>query len=205
MFHPMFGELITSREAADLTGFSMNQLRYQRSMGDKAEIPFVKQGGNSWYRKDDIDAWVEANGGANWEYSGSTSARTELRNPTAVGERRAHLAELAKITTKNSWSVWNTWFTENNTWRGGNIESYDKVKEWMIHYFRLTTGGDLDLMYPDVKSFNLMRRNNPTDFWPAITYAMRRAVSEVRGYNATDEEIIAAPIGDNPPLKLEGY
>jgi hypothetical protein len=36
-----------------------------------------------------------------------------------------------------------------------------------------------------------------------MTYAMRKAMSEVHGWEATDEEILQAPVGEVPPSKLE--
>ena len=48
-----------------------------------------------------------------------------------------------------------------------------------------------------------MRNDDPLRFWPSITFAMRKAVAQVRGYEVSDEEIIAGPVGEVPPSKLD--
>jgi len=198
-YHPEYGELLTSREVSDLTGFTMNQLRNQRTKPEASPIKFVRQGGTSWYRKSDVDAYIELNGGSEWEYiGGPESITTPLVNESAVGQRKEHLDELSKITTRNAWTKWYTWFTDHSGWK----DPYGDTRKWQVELWKLSTGEDLDELYPK-SAFYKMRAEDPMRFWPSITFAMRKAVAEVRGHEITDREIIEIPVGEVPPSKLD--
>lgn len=198
-YHPKFGELLTSREVSNLTGFTMNQLRNQRQRIETSPFGFVRYGGTSLYRKSDIDAWVEQNGGAEWEYiAGDNSITTPVLNEAAVGKHKTELEELAKITTRNAWTKWYTWFTDSSGWN----DPYNATMEWQKHYYKLAFGEDLAELYPST-AFYKMRTQDPLRYWPSIVFAMRKAVAEVYGYDVSDDEIIAAPIGENPPSKVD--
>jgi len=190
---------LTSREVSDLTGFTMNQLRNQRTKPEASPIKFVRQGGTSWYRKSDVDAYIELNGGSEWEYiGGPESITTPLVNESAVGQRKEHLDELSKITTRNAWTKWYTWFTDHSGWK----DPYGDTRKWQVELWKLSTGEDLDELYPK-SAFYKMRSDDPMRFWPSITFAMRKAVAEVRGHEITDREIIEIPVGEVPPSKLD--
>ncbi len=198
-YHPKYGELLTSREVSDLTGFTMNQLRNQRTKPETSPIKFVRQGGTSWYRKSDVDAYIEINGGSEWEYiGGPESIATPLVNESAVGQRKEYLDELSKITTRNSWTKWYTWFTDQSGWK----DPYGDTRKWQVELWKLSTGEDLDELYPK-SAFYKMRAEDPLRFWPSITFAMRKAVAQVRGHEITDQEIIELPVGEVPPSKLD--
>jgi hypothetical protein len=198
-YDPIYGELLTSREVSELTGYTMNQLRNQRLRPDTSPLSFVRQGGTSWYRKDDIDIWLQENGTIEFQYIKSPNAKTApLRNATVDHEQRRHLDEITKITTRNAWSKWYTWFTDHSGW----ADPYGDTRKWQVELHQLATGEDLEELYPRGE-FYKMRMSDPQRFWPSITYAMRKAVSEVRDYRITDEEIIAAPVGEVPPSKLD--
>ena len=198
-YHPKYGELLTSREVSDLTGFTMNQLRNQRTKPEASPIKFVRQGGTSWYRKSDVDAYIEINGGSEWEYiGGPESITTPLVNESAVGQRKEYLDELSKITTRNAWTKWYTWFTDQSGWK----DAYGDTRKWQVELWKLSTGEDLDELYPK-SAFYKMRAEDPMRFWPSITFAMRKAVAEVRGHEISDREIIEIPVGEVPPSKLD--
>lgn len=198
-YHPKYGELLTSREVSDLTGFTMNQLRNQRTKPETSPIKFVRQGGTSWYRKSDVDAYIEINGGSEWEYiGGPESIATPLMNESAVGQRKEYLDELSKITTRNAWTKWYTWFTDQSGWK----DAYGDTRKWQVELWKLSTGEDLDELYPK-SAFYKMRSEDPLRFWPSITFAMRKAVAQVRGHEITDQEIIEIPVGEVPPSKLD--
>jgi hypothetical protein len=73
----------------------------------------------------------------------------------------------------------------------------------MVELYKLQSGEDLaDLGYDGHLSFGKLRLEDPVRFWVAITLAMRRAVAEVNGWDVSDEEILLAPVGDVPPLRL---
>jgi hypothetical protein len=177
----------------------MNQLRNQRTKPEASPIKFVRQGGTSWYRKSDVDAYIEINGGSEWEYiGGPESITTPLVNESAVGQRKEYLDELSKITTRNAWTKWYTWFTDQSGWK----DPYGDTRKWQVELWKLSTGEDLDELYPK-SAFYKMRAEDPMRFWPSITFAMRKAVAEVRGHEITDREIIEIPVGEVPPSKLD--
>lgn len=196
-YHPRYGKLLTSREVSDLTGFTLNQLRYQRQNPDQAELPFVKQKANSFYRESDVLLWLEENGGVEEEYvvAGKSKA-TPLVNPTVDRTRLANIAELAKITTKNAWGSHGTWLTE----RSGLPDPYNKVNAWAKELWNLHREQN-----PDAEEFmplHKSRIDNPLQYWPAITWAVRRATAYVRGWEVSDQEIMDIPVGEVPPSKV---
>ena len=200
IYHPRFGELLTSKEVVDMTGFTLNQLRNSRQRGNG--LPFVKQGGTSWYRKADVDAWLTEHGGVQWEYiipDGAVEA--PLENPEATGVRSEHLVKLAGITTRNSLTKWYSWLLEDS-----GVEysvAFNKVREYQIEFHKQATGEDLEELYPSLVEFNLMRKKDPFRFWGAFTFAVRKAVADVNGWVVSDEEILGAPVGEVPPSKLD--
>jgi hypothetical protein len=198
-YDPIYGDLLTSREVAEITGYTMNQLRNHRTRPEISPFPFVRQGGTSWYRRDDIDIWIEENGSIEYQYIKTPNAKSApLRNATTDLDHKAYLDELTKITTRNAWTKWYTWFTDASGWK----EAYGDTRKWQVELYKEATGEDLDELYPG-SAFYKMRADDPLRFWPSITFAMRKAVSEVRGYNASNEEILAAPVGEVPPSKLD--
>jgi hypothetical protein len=198
-YDPIYGDLLTSRETADLTGFTMNQLRNHRTRPEISPFPFVRQGGTSWYRKDDIEIWLEENGSVQYQYIKVPNAKAApLRNSNIDAERKGHLEEIVKITTRNAWTKWYTWFTDHSGWK----DPYGDTRKWQVELYKQATGEDLEELYPRGE-FYKMRMSDPQRFWPSITYAMRKAVAEVRGYEISNEEIIAAPVGEVPPSKTD--
>ena len=198
-YDPIYGDLLTSREVSELTGYTMNQLRNQRTRPEISPFPFVRQGGTSWYRKDDIALWLEENGSVEYQYIRVPNAKSApLRNSNIDAERKGHLEEIVKITTRNAWTKWYTWFTDHSGWK----DAYGDTRKWQVELYKQATGEDLDELYPRGE-FYKMRMSDPQRFWPSITYAMRKAVAEVRGYEISDEEIIAAPVGEVPPSKTD--
>jgi len=197
-YHPIYGELLTSRQTSDLTGYTMNQLRNFRQRTDTAPFGFVRQGGTSWYRKDDIEAWLEKNGAVEYEYVAPPSGiTTPLRSTVTDAKTREHLAELAKITTKNAWGSHGTWLTEQS----GLSDAHNRVNEWAEELWNLHRSDN-----PDAEEFmalNFSRVDNPAQYWPAITWAVRKATAFVRGWNdVTDAEIMEIPVGEVPPTKV---
>ena len=198
-YDPIYGDLLTSREVSELTGFTMNQLRNHRTRPEISPFPFVRQGGTSWYRKDDIALWLEENGSVEYQYIRVPNAKSApLRNTNIDAERKGHLEEIVKITTRNAWTKWYTWFTDHSGW----ADPYGDTRKWQSELYKLATGEDLEELYPKGEYYK-MRMTDPQRFWPSLTYAMRKAVAEVRGYEITDEEILAAPVGEVPPSKTD--
>ena len=195
-YHPIYGELLPSRQVADMTGFTLNQLRNQRAKPTTAAFPHVRQGATSWYRQVDIEAWLEQNGVINVEYApvaGFTSM--PLSSISTDIKHRGHLSDLAKITTTNAWNSQGTWLIEQS----GLANAPKRVDEWAEELWNKHRIANPEA--EEYMSLNFSRLDLVTQYWPAITWAVRRATAHVRGWEVTDEEIMAMPVGDVPPNK----
>jgi len=195
-YHVRYGTLLSSREVANMTGYTLNQLRYQRNNPESSKIPFIRQATNSFYREVDVEAWLEDNGTIGEEYVTIGGGRAmPLTNPNADRAKTVVLSDLAKITTSNAWGSHGTWLLEQS----GLREPYKRVDEWaeeLWNKHRATT--------PEAEEFmplNFSRLDLVTQYWPATVWAVRRATAFIRGWEVTDEEIMAMPVGDVPPNK----
>lgn len=202
-FDPVYGQLMTSSEVSNLTGLTLNQLRNMRRSPKPGSLPFLNAGTTSWYREEDVRTWVEENGTIKAEYivpEGVTPA--PLVGSPADSAKRDVLAKIANITTKNSWSKWHQWLLEDS---GLGYETvFYRVEDLQREFHKkINDGEDLDVLFPDMRDFAMMRKNDPHRFWPAFTYAIRRMMAEASNWDVTDEEILAPPIGEVPPTKLE--
>jgi hypothetical protein len=199
-FDPLYGELLTSREVAERTGFTMNQLRNWRmpERYDKMPFGFLRKGGASFYRKDVIDAWLESNGVVTAEYvQADIDKQVPLNSELANNpEKTKALAELAKITTKNAYTKWATWFTEET----GYPDPYNSYERWMKELWSQHTGEPIE----NVSVLNYSNRGQDLEkWWSMWVWSMRKAWVEVHGVDVSDEELMALPIGDVPPSKLD--
>jgi hypothetical protein len=196
-YHPVFGELLNSRQASALTGHTMNQLRNFRQKPETSPFRFIKQGGTAFYRKDDIEAWAEANGSLTFDYVEVPGITGEpLRSIATDAKKSAQILELAKLTTKNVWGSQAKWLIEQS----GLQDVNRKVDAWAEEFWNLHREANPEA--EEYVSLNFSRIDNPTQYWPAITWAVRRATAYVRGWDVSDQEIMDIPIGDNPPMKI---
>ena len=195
-YDPVYGDLLTSRQVSDQTGFTLNQLRNHRAKPTTAAFPHVRQNATSWYRKDDIEKWLTENGVVTTEYVAIAGfSSSPLHSISTDTKHRGHLTDLAKITTTNAWGSHGTWLLEQS----GLREPYKRVDEWaeeLWNKHRATTPEAEEFM-----SLNFSRLDLVTQYWPATVWAVRRATAHVRGWEVTDEEIMAMPVGDVPPNK----
>lgn len=203
-FDPVYGEVLNSREVSEMTGLTINQLRNMRQRKADNSLPYLRAGNTSWYRKQDVLNWVQSNGVAEAEYiipNGIEPA--PLVGSPIDSAKRDVLAKIANITTKNSWSKWYTWILEDSG--VGYSKAFYRIEELQKEFYKkINDGEDLDDLYPDVLKFGMMRKNDPHRFWPAFTYAIRQMMAEISDWDVTEQEILAPPIGDVPPTKLEG-
>jgi hypothetical protein len=201
-YDPIYGELLTSREVSDLTGFTMNQLRHFRQKPEVAPFPILRSGNTSWYRKSDLENYIEEHGTQTFEYivpEGFTSA--PLVGSLADSSRRDSITKMRNVTSRNSWSKWSQYLTEDSGIE--IIEAFNRIETEQVRLYKMATGDDLKLMYPDIRDFNLMRKHDPFRFWPSYTYGIRRVLADHTGLDVTDQEIIDAPVGEVPPSKLD--
>ena len=195
-FDPLYGELLTSREVADLTGFTLNQLRNQRQRPDTAPFGWLRQGGTSWYRRDDIVLWMEANGGVLKEYVVvPNAASAPLRNLSVDPEVRARLLELSRINTSNAWGSKGTWLIE----KSGLEDAYTRVEGWAKELWAEHIGLPAD----QVAYLPYHRRNEGLEqYWSSLVWAVRRGFATVYDLEVSNREIMDMPVGDVPPAKI---
>lgn len=196
-YNPIYGELLSSREVADMTGYTMNQLRNQRQRPETSPFPFVRLGGTSLYRKDDIMAWVEVNGGLEAQYVVADHHKpTPLATSAGNAEKTEALSKLAKITTRNSWTSMATWLIEQSGITNGTKFIHDEGKR-MLAIERGVEASSFGIPNATMKS------DDPDAFWKIWTYGVRKGFAQVNSLDVTDEEIMSLPVGDVPPLKTD--
>lgn len=199
-YDPVYGDLLTSREVSDLTGFTVNQLRNQRQR-KTSPLPFISDGNTSWYRKSDVMKYLERRGNVVREYYVPEGFDPDpIEQSVVTLERREHLGQLAKITTANAWSKW----TEKLTLNGGMEinEAYQFIADEQVRLYKLATGDDLRQMYGNDVDYPV-RKNDPMRYWPSRTYGIRSLARKIYGWDVTDEDILNVPIGEVPPSKIE--
>ena len=124
-----------------------------------------------------------------------------LVGSVADSQRRDDIAKIRNITSRNCWTKWATFITEEAGFQG--VEAYDLIESEQVRLYELATGDNLKALYPDVIQFNLMRKHDPFRFWPSYTYGIRSAVRKAMNLDVTDQEIIDAPVGEVPPSKMD--
>ena len=200
-YDPVYGELLNSREVSNLTGFTMNQLRNHRQK-KQSPIPYLNAGATSWYRRSDVQKYLEEKGTIAFEYVVPEGFEaTPLVGSVADSARRDDIAKIRNITSRNCWTKWATFVTEEAGFQG--VEAYDLIESEQVRLYELATGDNLKALYPDVIQFNLMRKHDPFRFWPSYTYGIRSAVRKAMNLDVTDQEIIDAPVGEVPPSKMD--
>jgi hypothetical protein len=200
-FDPQFGELLTSKETAELTGFTMNQLRNFRQRGN-SPIHFLSDGNTSWYRKADVLAYLDIHGSKKMEYhktGGYDPAPVTVMNVSI--ENREQFAQMAKITTRNAWSKW----TETLTQAGvmSIVDAYQFLEDETVRLYKLKHGEDLREKHPDQNMDFFLRKNDPSAFWQGRTWATRSLARTIYNWEISDEDILNAPIGEVPPPKID--
>lgn len=199
-YDPLYGELLDSREVAEMTGLTMNQLRNWRLPSRQDSMPFgyLKIGGSVKYRKAVVDAWLEKNGAIVPEYvQGELDKQVPLNDVLASNPaKRDGLAKLAKITTRNSWTSMATWLIEQSGIDNGTKVIHDEGKRLLA----LERG--IDVSEFGTPNANL-KSNDPDAFWKIWTYGVRKGFAMVNSLDVTDEEIMSLPVGDIPPLKTD--
>lgn len=201
MFDPVYGELITSRQVAEMTGFTMNQLRNYRMPNrlEKAPFPFVRIGGTTLYRKADIELWLQDNEGTiRVEYVTAEGQKTApLANTPEVQDKRLAFAQLGRITTANSFDSMATWAIEQSGLDNGTQIIHDEGRRLLALERGLSDWKTLPI--PTIK----LKATDLEAFWKIWTYGVRKVMAMVNSFDVTDQDIISIPVGDVPPLKTK--
>lgn len=195
-YNPIYGELLASKEVAELTGFTLNQLRNQRQRPETSPFPFVRLGGTSLYRKADINAWIEQNGGVDVQYVVQPHHKpAPLEVTEASAEKRETLNKIKAITTENSFTSMATWVIEKSGISNGTGLIHDEGRRLLA----------LERGIEDWKTLPrpavTMKETDQEGFWKIWTYGVRKAYAQANQLDVTDEEIIKIPVGDVPPLR----
>ena len=194
-YNPVYGELLSSREVSDITVYTLNQLRNQRQRPDTSPFPFIRLGGTSFYRKADIDSWIDANGGLEIQYVVSDHHKPAPLEMTEDNQlKREHLSKLAKITTANAWTSMATWLIEQSGIENGTKFIHDEGKR-LLAVERKCDASDFGTPNAEMKS------NDPDAFWKIWTYGVRKGFAQVNSLEVSDTDIIKIPVGDVPPMK----
>ena len=199
-YDPLYGDLLESREVAEMTGLTMNQLRNWRLPSRQDTMPFgyLKIGGGVRYRKAVIEAWLEKNGAVVPEYvQAEIDKQIPLNDVLANNPAlREGLAKLAKITTRNSWTSMATWLIEQSGIDNGTKVIHDEGRR-ILAIERECDAKDFGIPNAEMKS------TDPEAFWKIWTYGVRKGFAMVISLDVTDEDIMRLPVGDIPPLKTD--
>ena len=200
-YDALYGELLTSREVSEITGFTINQLRNYRMPERQSKMPFgfLRIGGTTLYRKAVIEAWLEENGSITPEYfQADIDKKVPLNQILAIDpEKRKALDRLKGITTENAFDSMATWAIERSGLPNGTAFIHDEGRRLLA----------IERGIEDWKSLPrpaiTLKETDQEGFWKIWTYGVRRAFVVANQLDITDEEIMRIPIGDVPPLKTK--
>lgn len=194
-FDSVYGELLTAKEVANLTGLTMNQLRNWRmpARHDKAPFGFVSIGLAPHYRRVVVEAWLERNGGTNRKFT-PLGIDAEFPINTAFDgdeKRRNAMNVIANITPENVASV----FERLSNLDRATASRYANISK---QKFIAEEIGDYD---PTERVITRDNRFAEPVWFTAMVKAMRLAQNEIGNLGFSEAEILALPVGQVPPLK----
>lgn len=194
-FDPTYGELLTAKEVCEATGFTMNQLRNWRMPArlDKAPFGFVSIGVSPYYRKASVQKWLDTNTGSNVRY---TPAGTDLDIPIETAyegdaKRATAMRMIGAISPENVLSVFERLSKQDRgtASRYANAGKIRFIKEEMPDW------------EPYVNPITQDNRFQKPVWFTAMVKAMRLAQNEIAGLGFSEEEVLALPVGDVPPVR----
>lgn len=194
-FDSVYGELLTAKEVANLTGLTMNQLRNWRmpQRHDKAPFGFVSIGLAPHYRRVVVEAWLERNGGTNRKFT-PLGLDTEFPiNATFEGDekRRNAMNIIANISPENVLSVFERLSKQDR----GTASRYANASK--IRFIQ----EEMPDWEPWVNPITQDHRFQKPVWFTAMVKAMRLAQNEIAGLGFSEEEVLALPVGDVPPVR----
>jgi hypothetical protein len=198
IYDQTYGELLTAKETCLATGFTMNQLRNWRvaSRLEKAPFGYVSIGITPYYRKASVQLWLDRNAGDNIKY---TPAGTDKEVPLGVAnekdfEKRNQIGVLSSITTRNYWLKWYQDIASiyNQEWASYVM---DNQRRFYAQYKGIEDPSQL-------KHLNYMKRaENLEQFYYGGVMSARVFYADKQGWDISEEEILAMPVGELPPSK----
>ena len=194
-FDSVYGELLTAKEVANLTGLTMNQLRNWRMPArfDKAPFGFVSIGLSPHYRRVVVEAWLERNGGSNRKFTPLGIDAEFPINATFEGDERKRngMNVIMSITPENVASVFDRLSGQDRAL----VSRYANIRKQQFLFDEL---GEYDPMTRPITRDN---RFVEPSWFTAMVKAMRLAQNEIANLGFTEAEILAIPVGDVPPVK----
>lgn len=196
VFDPTYGELLTSKEVTQITGFTSNQLRNWRLPArlEKAPFGFVYIGATPHYRKASVLKWLDTHQANNVRY---VPAGADLLVPIEAGlavdaEKQLRIQEVSQIVSDNAYFVWYA-----NLWNI-NGEKFDSLwKPLMMKYRSLASG----LPESELVHIPTSHRLSQPEWFTGAVPALREIYALFNGFELTEEEILSTPIGTVPPMK----
>lgn len=186
---------MTAREVCESTGLTMNQLRNWRlpSRIDKAPFGYVAIGTSPYYRKASVQKWLDRNQGSNVKYvPAGTDLETPIEDAYAGDAKRAMgMRMLGSITPENVYATRERFMTKSRE------ITYDYATKRERQFIKEIVG-DYD---PMTRPINFETRFSEPTWFTASVKAMRLAQNEIAGLGFSEEEILALPIGQVPPLR----
>lgn len=195
MFHPVYGELMTSKEVSEATGHTLNQLRNWRMESRKKLAPFgsILIGATSYYRQVVVQDWIDEHGRQDGKYHMTERDKKFPLNVAVEGDTK-HREALGIITAINPENV---------------LYMFEKLAKQSSKIAMRHANGSKNRFIleelPDWKQYEQpitqdSRFQHPVWF-TAMVKAMRLAQAEIAGLDLTEEQILAVPVGTVPPLR----
>lgn len=197
IYDPLYGTLLTANEVSEMSGLTLNQLRNWRleSRLHLAPFGYVQIGAKPYYREVVVKAYVDENGGSKRVFkSAGLDEKFPVDEQLAQDDaRREALIELASINTANQWLKWTPFFGRvlPKTW----VDDVNRLQPELFAKWA-EMGQEIANYVPYGK-----RGEFPEQWYVGNVLAFRRMLAELRGWQVTDDEILAMPVGDVPPLK----
>lgn len=193
MFHPVYGELMTAKEVSEATGHTINQLRNWRVKSRQHLAPFgsILIGATSYYRQVVIQAWIDRNGRQDGDYFMTELDKEFPLNVSVEGDIKQRQATrlIASINPETVADAHEKLSVLNRpiVMRYANSVKNRFIEEELGHA-------------PEDAITKDKRFANPVWF-TAMTKAMRLAQNEIANLGFTEEEVLAIPVGQVPPLR----
>lgn len=194
------GTLIGIAEVSELTGITKAQLRNWRKPEhvhlarlEGYQNPFSR---DVWYRLLDVEKYLAENGvqmgATSFAPIGSPNAvKAPLLDANLSHRQMKGKSMLLEITPENVYAVRERFMTKNRE------IAYDYATKRERQFIKEIVG-DYD---PMTRPINFETRFSEPDWFTASVKAMRLAQNEIAGLGFSEEEVLALPIGQVPPLR----
>lgn len=160
---------------------------------DKAPFGFVSIGVSPYYRKASVQKWLDDNTGTNVKYTPAGTDHDIPIETTYLGDakRATALRLLGSITPENVLAVRERLIAQNR----------ELVYDFMTKRTKQFIVEEIGEYDPAERVITSNTRFAEPVWFTASVKAMRLAQNELSGLGFTEQEVLALPVGDVPPLK----